>query len=85
MHHGLRPAVLPRGLHLALVMSLASQRMGAAHGDPRPPTMYVRQHLATVSLMRSRLLLTEIHRDEFLEDWSRLQTGRPPFKIEPLR
>jgi hypothetical protein len=28
---------------------------------------------------------SEIHRDELLEDWSRLQAGRPPFKIEPLR
>ena len=28
---------------------------------------------------------SEIHRDELLEDWSRLQSGRPPFTIEPLR
>lgn len=28
---------------------------------------------------------SEIHRVELLEDWERLQTGRPPFKIEPLR
>ena len=28
---------------------------------------------------------SEIHRDELLEDWHRLQAGRPPFKIEPLR
>ena len=27
----------------------------------------------------------EIHRDELLADWNRLQDGRPPFKIEPLR
>ena len=27
----------------------------------------------------------EIHRTELLEDWQRLQAGRPPFKIEPLR
>jgi hypothetical protein len=27
----------------------------------------------------------EIHRAELLEDWQRLQAGRPPFKIEPLR
>lgn len=27
----------------------------------------------------------EIHRDELSDDWERLQAGRPPFKIEPLR
>ena len=27
----------------------------------------------------------EIHRDELLEDWQRLQAGMPPFKIEPLK
>ena len=27
----------------------------------------------------------ELHREELLEDWSRLQYGRAPFKIEPLR
>lgn len=27
----------------------------------------------------------EIHRQELLEDWVLLQSGRPPFKIEPLR
>ena len=27
----------------------------------------------------------EIHRRELLEDWSRLQAGRSPVKIEPLR
>ena len=27
----------------------------------------------------------EIHQDELLEDWNRLQAGRPPVKIEPLR
>lgn len=27
----------------------------------------------------------EIHRAELLEDWNRLQKGRPPLKIEPLR
>lgn len=27
----------------------------------------------------------EIHHDELLEDWERLQRGRLPFKIEPLR
>ena len=27
----------------------------------------------------------EIHQNELLADWDRLQTGRPPFAIEPLR
>ena len=27
----------------------------------------------------------EIHQHELLADWERLQAGRPPFKIEPLR
>ena len=27
----------------------------------------------------------EIRREELLEDWRRLQAGRSPFKIEPLR
>ena len=27
----------------------------------------------------------EIHQSELLEDWQRLQAGRPPFKIDPLR
>ena len=27
----------------------------------------------------------EIHQRELLEDWNRLQAGRPPIKIEPLR
>jgi hypothetical protein len=27
----------------------------------------------------------EIHQAELLEDWQRLQSGRPPLKIEPLR
>ena len=27
----------------------------------------------------------EIHQDDLLADWERLQDGRPPFKIEPLR
>ncbi len=28
---------------------------------------------------------TEIHQDELLHDWNRLQAGRSPFKIDPLR
>lgn len=27
----------------------------------------------------------EIHQHELLHDWERLQAGRPPLKIEPLR
>ena len=27
----------------------------------------------------------EIHKSELLEDWRRLQAGRPPFKIDPLQ
>jgi len=27
----------------------------------------------------------EIHKAELFEDWQRLQAGRPPFKIDPLR
>lgn len=27
----------------------------------------------------------EIHQAELLEDWRRLQAGRPPFKIDPLQ
>ena len=27
----------------------------------------------------------EIHQSELLEDWQRLQAGRPPFKIDPLQ
>jgi hypothetical protein len=27
----------------------------------------------------------EIHQGELLDDWGRLQAGRPPVKIEPLR
>lgn len=27
----------------------------------------------------------EIHREELLDDWTRLAAGRPPFKIDPLR
>lgn len=27
----------------------------------------------------------EIHQRELLDDWERLQAGRPPLKIEPLR
>ena len=27
----------------------------------------------------------ELHREELLMDWNRLQSGRAPFKIEPLR
>ena len=27
----------------------------------------------------------EIHRQELLDDWALLQSGRAPFKIEPLR
>jgi len=27
----------------------------------------------------------EIHRTELLDDWQRLQAGKPPLKIEPLR
>lgn len=26
----------------------------------------------------------ELHQDELLENWDRLQSGRPPAKIEPL-
>ena len=26
----------------------------------------------------------ELHRDELLEDWRRLQAGRPPIPIDPL-
>lgn len=26
----------------------------------------------------------ELHQDELLQDWDRLQSGHPPFKIEPL-
>jgi hypothetical protein len=41
------------------------------------------------SLPRRQLRLVvasaEIHREELIEDWSRLQSGRSPFKIEPLR
>ena len=29
--------------------------------------------------------LAEIHQSELLEDWARLQAGRPPVKIEPLK
>ncbi|MFN2428174.1 MAG: DUF4160 domain-containing protein [Candidatus Binatia bacterium] len=38
---------------------------------------------------RSQLRLVEawaeIHRAELLEDWHRLRSGLPPFKIDPLR
>lgn len=27
----------------------------------------------------------ELHQDELLENWGRLQEGEPPFEIEPLR
>ena len=27
----------------------------------------------------------ELHQEELLEDWSRLQSGHPPFKIDPLQ
>lgn len=27
----------------------------------------------------------ELHREELLQDWERLQAGQPPFKIDPLR
>ena len=27
----------------------------------------------------------EIHREELSKDWQRLQSGHPPFKIEPLQ
>lgn len=27
----------------------------------------------------------ELHREELLEDWTRLQGGDPPFRIDPLR
>jgi hypothetical protein len=27
----------------------------------------------------------ELHQDELMADWQRLQSGEPPFKIEPLR
>ena len=27
----------------------------------------------------------ELHQEELLEDWNRLQSGQAPFKIEPLR
>lgn len=27
----------------------------------------------------------EIHVDELVDDWQRLQSGRPPVKIDPLR
>lgn len=27
----------------------------------------------------------ELHREELLEDWTRLQRGDPPFRIAPLR
>ncbi len=27
----------------------------------------------------------EIHREELLNDWALLQSGKPPLKIEPLR
>ena len=27
----------------------------------------------------------ELHQDELLADWEQLQSGRPPFKIDPLR
>lgn len=34
----------------------------------------------------SRLVLEwlNLHRDELLESWSRIQSGEPPHKIEPL-
>ena len=28
---------------------------------------------------------TELHREELLENWERLQSGQPPYKIAPLR
>jgi hypothetical protein len=41
------------------------------------------------SLPRSQQRLVEawaeIHRDELVRDWERLQAGQPPVKIEPLR
>ncbi len=45
--------------------------------------------IITGALPRRQQRLTEawaeIHREELLEDWARLQAGRPPVKIEPLR
>lgn len=27
----------------------------------------------------------ELHQEELIEDWERLQSGSPPFKIDPLK
>lgn len=58
-----------------------------------------RMRLASSPSMRSKLIggnlprgqqrlveaWAEIHQRELLDDWERLQAGRPPLKIEPLR
>ena len=40
-----------------------------------------------ISRRQERLLLawTEMHRDELIANWSRLQAGRPPVPVDPLR
>ena len=41
----------------------------------------------SLPLAKERLVLAwiELHREELEENWSRLQTGRPPLRIDPLR
>lgn len=41
----------------------------------------------SMPIPQERLVTTwaKIHRDELLENWSALQAGHPPTRIEPLR
>jgi hypothetical protein len=60
---------------------------------------YCQDHVAIIAIDRVELIggsmpnrqqrlveaWAEIHQTELLDDWQRLQAGRPPLKIEPLR
>jgi hypothetical protein len=70
---------------------------GAPHHRPHFHAYY-QEHVGIVAIdaveliagalpRRQRRLVeawAELHRDELLEDWERLQAGEPPLRIEPL-
>lgn len=71
---------------------------GTSHHRPHIHVWY-QEHTAAIAIDTAEVLggelprralrlveaWVEIHRDELFEDWDLLQTGRRPFKIEPLR
>jgi hypothetical protein len=60
---------------------------------------YYQEHVGIVAIDRIEMLAgnlprrqrrlvvawAELHQDELLDDWERLQEGRPPLRIDPLQ